>query len=167
MPAILYEYFSGLKNEELSDVPNVLKGTTNLLAEGTAGTFDFAANIANSIANMGIMGGNFVANQMGMEGTDLRFNTNIDTSGAVKRAINSYFAGTLATPSLNEAGMSPNIGLLPPGGLSAEGYTMGAGEKIETYSFRGGDANTTSQTIIQNVGTVVSPADHFLIQLND
>ena len=167
VPAILYEYFSGLKNEELSDVPNVLKGTTNLLAEGTAGTFDFAANIANSIANMGIMGGNFVANQMGMEGTDLRFNTNIDTSGAVKRAINSYFAGTLATPSLNDAGMSPNIGLLPPGGLSAEGYTMGAGEKIETYNFRGGDANTTSQTIIQNVGTVVSPADHFLIQLND
>ena len=126
VPAILYEYLSGIGSDELSNVPPVLQGVTNLTVEATAGTIDAIDNIAGSILNMGIMGTNFAANQAGM-GENLigfRFQPS-DYAGAIKRGINQAF---LDMPKLNDQGMIDIPALFPPD----FGLQPGAGAGFES-----------------------------------
>tara|TARA_B100000963_G_scaffold174593_1_gene151878 strand:+ start:1102 stop:2739 length:1638 start_codon:yes stop_codon:yes gene_type:complete len=167
VPAILYEYLSGIGSEELKDTPDFLQGTTNLLAEATGGTLDFAGNLMGSILNAGIMSTNFAANKVGMDENLIGFRFKpSDYAGAIRRGVNSFFAGTLNTPALDSAGMSPRIDLFPPNSGLATADQFNAGgvgtlmvDESRTVNNMGGNMQVLSMPGQSDAFTLVKPTN--------
>ena len=112
----------------------------------------FANNMVNTGVNYGLDAAG-IDYQFGM----MKYS---DMSGEIQRAISRGYAQQLQNP--------PVVGqAIPNVGLSAEGFTTAAGfPDNPPVSVRGGDTNIRNDTIIQGVGQVISPADHFLIKVD-
>mgnify|MGYP001325181938 CR=1 FL=1 len=112
----------------------------------------FANNMVNTGVNYGLDAAG-IDYQFGM----MKYS---DMSGYIQREINKGYMSQLQNP--------PEIGFTPPNiGLAPEGFITDATfPNNPPVSFRGGDVSKTEQTIIQGVGQVISPADHFLVKID-